>query len=163
MPFSAEIVDSGFGEAVDKAVNFNVADFAPELASLGAALVDEIKGEFGGARDPYGNKWAPLKAVTIEEKQKRGSPTPDQILQDTGLLLRSFKFEVQDTGLSVFTDRIFPDGTTAEIHQFGGTHPRSGSFIAARALLPWEEPLPLDWQSLISDVYLQIGVDRIFK
>jgi phage gpG-like protein len=84
------------------------------------------------------------------------------VLQDTRRLRNSFKAEVLDDGLSLFTDRVFSDGITAEIHQFGGTHPRSQVFIPPRELLPFKDNLPTTWLSW-AEVFHSIGIDRIFK
>jgi hypothetical protein len=162
MSFSASVDDRGFSDAIAAAIGLAPSDFAPELADLGKFLIDEIHGEFGGGRDPYGNKWIPLKPITVRVKRERGSQHADDILMDTLQLLKSFKAEVLPVGLSVYTDRRFPDGTTAEIHQFGGTHPRSLNFIPAREMLPFSRDLPVDWLSHV-EVFLLTGATRIFK
>lgn len=162
MPFSVEITDKGFSEAIAKAVTLVMADFTPEMPGLGNELIAEIRAEFAQERDPFGNPWVPLKAITVKHKTDHGSPTPGKILEDSGRLHDSFAFEVTDQGLSVFTDRTFEDGTTAEIHQFGGTHPRKLNFIPAREMLPFSDVLPDDWQRHV-DIAFTVGVERIFK
>lgn len=160
--FSVQIEDKGFTEAIAKAAGLSDKDFQPELGRLGDTLLMEISGEFTGERDPYGNKWAPLKPVTIEVKKEHGSRTPSAILQDTGTLARSFHWQLVPGGLSIYTERSFPDGVTAEIHQLGGTHPRSNAFIPPREMLPFRDQLPVDWLSWI-EAFHDIGIDRLFR
>lgn len=163
MTFSVEIVDQGFGTTLDKAAELSARDFKPEFLRLGGQLLEEIDSQFFGERDPYGNKWTPLAEFTIQEKRVKGSANANKILQDTGTLRASFRAEVMGDGaLSVFTDRTFPDGVTAAIHQFGGIHRRTNAFIPPRELLPFRDALPVAWLSWV-EVYTDIGIDRIFK
>jgi len=162
MTFSVKTSDSGVVDSVIKAATLSAVQFAPEMGRLGQQLLEEISGQFFGARDPYNQPWAPLKAITVEIKKRKGSPNADKTLQDTGRLRDSFRAEVLPSGnLSIYTDRRFRDGTSAEIHQFGGTHPRSQSFIPSRELLPFRDQLPTEWLSWV-EVFTSIGVDRVF-
>lgn len=160
--FSVSIEDKGFSQAVAKAAALAVADFAPELDDMGKMALAAIIGGFVLEVDPYGNAWKPLTRSTIRSKLERGSRNAYKILQDTGELKASFKHEVVEEGVSLFTGRRFPDGTTAEIHQFGGSNAVSGNFIPAREMLPFSEGLPESWVKPL-EAFTVKGVDRIFK
>jgi phage gpG-like protein len=152
---SVETINNGFLEVLAQATTLGVKDFQPELALFGHELLFEISHEFDAGVTPYGEKWQPLAPATVEVKHS------SQVLVETGELRRSFGFELVPTGLSVFTDRIFPDGVTAEIHQFGGIHPRANNFIPAREMLPFRDILPVVWESH-TEIFLNVGLDRLF-
>src|SRR3954469_4066225 len=64
------------------------------LANLAEAARTEIVLGFSGGRDPYGNRWAPLKA-------KRGRRAGGQPLRDTGRLQNSFNVQRTETGIVI--------------------------------------------------------------
>lgn len=160
--FSVTTTDSGVMDALNKAAGLSAVSFDPELRRLGDTLLQEIGSEFFGERDPYGQPWAPLKAISVLVKREKGSPNAERILQDTGALKQSFKWEVVPGGLSIYTDRRFNDGVTAAIHQLGGVHPRTNSFIPPREMLPFRDQLPPEWMQW-TQVFTEVGVDRLFR
>lgn len=77
--------------------------------------IEQIDAGFASSRDPYGQRWQPLKV-------RRGQP-----LRDTGRLQRSFSGSSDPNGFKVGTDVVY-----ANVHQFGYRPKR----IPARPMLP---------------------------
>lgn len=160
--FSVEIEDKGFSEALAAAAGLGVESLRPELGRLGESLIEfEIKHEFAAGVNPYGAAWELLRPYTIERKKQEHSAHPFDVLKDTGELANSFHSEVIPEGVSIYTDRVFADGTTAAIHQEGGTHPRTLHFLPPREMLPFEG-LPIDWLQLV-ELFVDAGVNRVFR
>lgn len=97
-------------------------DLCRTLAEVATKLIDD---EFRQSRDPYGNKWLPLK-------HRKGQP-----LRDTGNLLNSLAPKASETGFTVSTAVKY-----AGIHQYGGTvtippranaHAKTGRFLSRSA------------------------------
>lgn len=154
MIFSVEIKDSGFSEAIADALGLSAKSFVHELKATGEDYTLLMKAQFAQERDPYGSPWTPLAPRTVKFKRASGSKSPTAILRDTWQLYESFKHEVLPDGLSFYTDRRFPDGDDASIHQFGGGR------IPPRPMMPFDG-LPPQWLVAIEGQLLQ-GAKRIF-
>lgn len=90
--------------AVLARINAALSDLQPAM-EIGARLwLNRIQLGFRAGRDPWGNRWAPLR-------QRRGQP-----LRDTGRLQRSFTTRSDATGFSIGTNTCY-----AIAHQFGAT------------------------------------------
>ena len=92
------------------------------LRGIGVALVEETNKRFDSARDPFGQKWAPLNPGYAVIKKGPG------ILRASQQLQRSITFAVAGNKVTVGTNRIY-----GAIHQFGGTitakTPKGLSFV----------------------------------
>ena len=89
---------------------------------LADAARAEVTKSFDQERDPYGQKWTPLKPATI--KARKGGGAGAKILQDTRRLRKSVTSDRAYThdagGFTVGTNVEY-----AAIHNFGGTIPPS--------------------------------------
>lgn len=88
------------------------------LTNLAEAARTEIVLGFSGGRDPYGNRWAPLKAT-------RGRRVGGQPLRDTGRLQNSFNVQRTETGITIRSGVSY-----AGYHQYGTRR------IPVRAMVP---------------------------
>lgn len=79
-----------------------------------------IKERFDKEQTPDGEKWKPLAPSTIKARKKRHKKGIMKILQDTGELRRSIKYEAEDDCVKVGSNLKY-----ARTHQFGrGKIPR---------------------------------------
>lgn len=147
MGFTFEANDDGFGATLAKVAGLGSRDYRTPFRRIANAWLKEIDSSFVNEADPFGNPWHPLAKSTIDEKQRKGVSNPTAILQETGELRQSWKADITRVGFTIFSDRVFDDGSTAEIHQFGGVAARSNATIPARPMLPEDEFPPL-WQDL---------------
>lgn len=90
------------------------------LANLAEAARTEIVLGFAGGRDPYGNRWEPLKAT-------RGRRVGGQPLRDTGRLQNSFNVQKTATGIVVRSGVSY-----AGYHQYGTRRIPARSMVPAR-------------------------------
>lgn len=157
---AARTNDRGFGLALQKLSGLGPKDFRTAFRRISRAWLREVDQGFIRETDPYGESWEHLSPRTIRAKRRKGSKYPTAILRDTELLRFSFQAAVSRTGFSIFTDRAFEDGTTPEIHQFGGVN-SDGRTIPARPFLPFEG-LPETWRS-IAEGYLGDDLDNILR
>lgn len=160
MTFSARSTDRGFGDTLRKAAGLGSEDFRTPFRRISRFWLNEINNGFLRERDPYGNPWEHLSPLTIRLKRERGSRFPTSILRDEDLLRQSFHAEVNRKGFTLFTDRIFDDGTTPEIHQFGGVN-ADGRPVPARPFFPTGD-FPPHWVQ-VAEAYLDDEFDRIFR
>lgn len=160
MPLSVKVTDN-LNIALTKAKNLGSNDFRTAFRRTANAWLQEINSGFLRERDPFGNPWKKLHPVTVIHKTASGSRFPNSILRDSDEFRRSFKAEISRTGLGIFTDHVFDDGTGPEIHQFGGTHPRTNSFIPARPFLPIGA-FPAEWWQ-IAEGYIQQDLKEAFR
>lgn len=98
-------------------------------------ITEELRQQFDGGHDPYGNAWKPLKASTI--KRKGG---------DTRILRRT------DT-LSSETVATPRRGAGVEITSvdYGRFHQTGTENMTARPVLPDQDELPEAWQEVIQE------------
>lgn len=89
---------------------------------------------FDAQRDPWGNRWAPLKDSTLRLRQARGS-TSTRILDDTSRMRRSLR--TRDDTVTI--------ATPADFHQTGGA---IKVFGRGRAWLPRRAIMPIDTNGL---------------
>lgn len=153
----SDAISKGFLDAV---AGLSPKDFRPEFNAMGRWMRDETVATFRAETDPYGNPWAPLARSTIAEKTKKGAPAPELILVETGEMANSFQYRALVNGVRVFNNRVFDDGTTAEIHQEGGTHPVGKNFIPARPMLPDTGRFPEHWAMEIEKIIGE-GITRV--
>lgn len=73
-----------------------------------------IKERFDKEQTPDGQKWKPLAPATIKHRMKRHKKGNMKILQDTGELRRSVKYEADTHSVKVGSNLIY-----ARTHQFG--------------------------------------------
>lgn len=84
-------------------------------SSVGAYIQRQtIKERFDKEQTPEGEKWKPLKPSTIKARNKRHKTSRMKILQDTGELRRSIKYEADNEKVKVGSNLIY-----ARTHQFG--------------------------------------------
>lgn len=152
--------DRGFGLALRKLAGLGPKDFRTAFRRISRAWLQEIDQGFIRETDPYGTPWKHLSPRTIRAKRRKGSRFPTAILRDTELFRHSFQAEVNRTGFAVFTDRAFEDGTTPEIHQYGGYN-SDGRSVPARPFLPLDG-LPEHWRA-IAEGYLGDDLDDILR
>lgn len=160
--FSVKVQQSGnVALGFHKLSGLGPQDFRTSFGRIGRAWLLEIDDGFSRETDPFGNPWEELSPRTIRYKQKKGSANPEAILQDLGLMRNSFNLVVSREGFAIGNDRVFPDGTTAEIHQFGGRHPVSNAPIPSRPMMPLDR-LPAEWER-IAEGYLGVDMERILN
>jgi len=95
-------------ELIDKARLLASPAFLKDtLTALAETARTEIVLGFAAGRDPYGAKWAPLKA----QKGRRAGGQP---LRDTGRLQNSFNVQATETGIEVRSGVEY-----AGYHQYG--------------------------------------------
>lgn len=127
-----------------------LADILGELATVpsrvaagvAADLNKLLESEFAGARDAYGNEWAPLKKRTL---LKHGPPA----LTHTGEM-RAGTYAAPGKGAGVVLEAPFPAG----IHQTGAGTPSTSDpgeqwGMFARPIFPDGEELPPAWEAAI--------------
>ena len=84
-------------------------------SSVGAYVQRQtIKERFDKEQSPDGEKWKPLAPATIKHRLKRHKTGKMKILQDTGELRRSIKYEAGDNSVKVGSKLKY-----ARTHQFG--------------------------------------------
>lgn len=162
MAISTRIKDVVFLDTLKQARAITPKGFAPEFAEIGRYFREQVREGFAQETDPYGNPWPALARSTIADKRARGISNPAGILKETGELANSFEYRVLVNGVRLFSNRIFDDGTDANIHQFGGIHPRGRNFIPRRQMLPESGEFPEEWLDAVERI-VGDGIDRIFK
>lgn len=160
MKFDTRIKDVFFSRTLAAARAMSPRGFYPEFAEMGRFFVRKVHEGFEQEQDPYGVPWAPLARSTVKDKIARGIVDPERILYETGQLSRSFHYRPLTNGVRLFSDRVFEDGVSAEIHQVGGIHPVGGNNIPARPMLPEVNRFPQDWLAEV-DRLVGEGVDRL--
>lgn len=161
MPFSVEEHDNGFDLLLTKLSTLGRGDFRTAFRRISRAWLAEINEGFLFARDPYGTPWEKLKESTIAEKTRKGSSYPTEPLRDTDEMRQSFHAEVNRTGFLITSDRVFEDGGTPDIHQFGGVVASSNTFVPARPMVPLEG-FPPHWVD-IAEGYLMQDFDQAMQ
>jgi hypothetical protein len=97
------------------------------LANIGEGLLRVHQERHDSGLAPDGSKWKELADSTKTDGKRRGGP-----LNKTGDMLKSFKYQVEDSSLRLFFDGA-RDSKLANIHH-GGTGPYVISAIKAKAL-----------------------------
>lgn len=113
---------SGFSVTVDDSrvmaalhtLQGNLADLSPAMAGIGQVLVTETDLAFRSQKDPWGNAWAKLSAVTLARRRKGKGKGSNKILRDTGRLANSINYRADKASVSVGTNIVY-----AATHQFG--------------------------------------------
>lgn len=127
------------------------------LKRIGFALTELVADSFNRGRDPWGNEWEPLSALTVS-RRRQASSAP---LRDIGLLRASVEAQVSDDSVTVSVGR---NDRPAQVHQFG--NPRNRFYntprgrpapIPARPFLPIRYPDTVDlrgteYQDVLLDV-----------
>lgn len=143
--------------AIDQALRrleSHVEDTSPAMRAIGEHIASQIDLSFRDAKDPYGNPWKELSAVTVA-KRRRESSKP---LNDTGHLKASITSNPGHNEVTIGTNEKY--GRT---HQFGATQGQYGRSrrngpipwgnIPARPFMPTESGgMPLDWEQDILDI-----------
>lgn len=160
MPITTRINDAVLLHTLKAARELSPKGFAPEFAQMGQFFRTKVREGFESERDPFGNPWKPLARNTIRSKVKRG--VNNGILKETGELERSFQYRVLVNGVRLSSNRVFDDGTSAEIHQEGGVHPVTGQYIDARPMVPRQGDFPASWTTEVLNLVGE-GIDRIFR
>lgn len=75
-----------------------------------------IHERFDKEQSPNGEKWKPLSSSRVKQRMKRHKSGNMKILQDTGELRRSIKYQADDEGVIIGSNLNY-----AKLHQFGGT------------------------------------------
>lgn len=75
-----------------------------------------IHERFDKEQTPSGEKWKPLSSLRVKQRLKRHKSGNMKILQDTGELRRSIKYQADDTSVTIGSKLNY-----AKLHQFGGT------------------------------------------
>ncbi|MBQ7593253.1 MAG: phage virion morphogenesis protein [Synergistaceae bacterium] len=75
-----------------------------------------IHERFDKEQAPSGEKWKPLSSSRVKQRMKRHKSGNMKILQDTGELRRSIKYQADDEGVTIGSSLNY-----AKLHQFGGT------------------------------------------
>lgn len=135
-------------------------DLSPALEDVAMELTERIRQLFKLGESPYGDKWAPLSAVT--QAKNKGRRSGGQPLLDTGRLRNSISGV--DLGPRSVTIRA-TNVTYAALHQFGakqgsfGRSKRNGHIpwgnVPARPYMPIRGGaaiLPQPWAEAASDI-----------
>ena len=148
------VTDEGFTIVLKKAANLGSADFRTAFRRIARDWMDLIMVGFESESDPYGNPWTSLSKFTFEKKGN------DAILIESGAFMSSFHSEVTRRGLTIDNSRVFENGYTPAIHQFGGVN-ASGKKVPARPFVPHQENFPLTWEQSV-DHHMGDYLDRYF-
>ena len=107
---------------------------AVALPNIGEALVNRTRRSFGTATSPYGERWQPLKPITLQRRRGGGG----RPLQDTRVLYNSISWQsAGNLAIAVGSS----DGVKARVHQFG--NPNNRFFGRGRAPIPARPFLPI--------------------
>lgn len=96
------------------------------LFSIGEMIESKIHESFERERDPWGQKWKPLKRNTLKRKRGKG-----RILHDTGSL--GYKWSVSEQGFGVL---ISSNVRSAKGYPYGAAHQFGARHIPARPFIP---------------------------
>ena len=135
-------------EALRNLIN-HIDDMTPAMRAIGEHIASEIDLTFRDGKDPYGNPWAPLSAVTIAKRRNRSNKP----LNDTGALKASITSNATPHSVKIGTNKEY-----APTHQFGakkGQYARNVPWgdVPARVFLPTsEQGLPDNWEREILDI-----------
>ena len=95
----------------------HILNIKPFWQSVGMYIQKQtVKERFDKEQAPDGTKWKPLSRMTIALRLRRNKSGNMRILQDTGELRRSIKYEAGNNYIKVGSNLKY-----ARIHQFGGT------------------------------------------
>ena len=135
-------------------------DLSPALEDVAMELTERIRQQFKKSESPYGDKWAPLSAVT--QAKNKGRRSGGQPLLDTGRLRNSI------SGVDLGPRSVTIRATNVEYaptHQFGakqgafGRSKRNGPIpwgnVPARPYMPIRGGaaiLPQPWAEAASDI-----------
>lgn len=102
---------------------------APVFKNIGEELLRSTQERFDSRVDPDGSPWAKLNEKTIAAKLAK-KQDPRKILTGRGYLADSMRYQANDAGVRVGTNRIY-----GAIHQFGGkTKPHVITPVKGKAL-----------------------------
>lgn len=154
--FNVVAKDLGLRETLKRAGKLSTANLTIGFERVGIRWLKFVDDGFKQERDPYGSPWQPLAKRTIRKKKALGYSRPERILFGTGELRRSWSYRATSRSVSLSSDRSFPDGTDASIHQFGGS---TGKFkIPSRPMVPFEQDLPAEWwDAAINSIRYALG------
>jgi phage gpG-like protein len=113
---------------------------ASKLVSL--EIRDLIEEQFNQGKDPYGNKWKPLK--------RKGQP-PSHLTEDTPLRRSVEVKPASGAGLTITVTESY-----ATFHQIGTKH------MVARPILPNNTTLPAAWTAAIK-ASIEIAIEATRK
>jgi len=104
-----------------------VRNLRPAMDRIGATLADRVRLGFHDGKDPWGQRWQPLRPATVS-RRRQGSDKP---LRDTGRLMNSISHRATRHSVTIGTDVEY-----AATHQFGA---RKGQFGRTRkgSPIPW--------------------------
>ena len=128
-----------------------IEDRAADMAPAWEAIVKSFHALERERFDQNGPGWLPLAASTVADRERKGS-NPDQILQDTGLLLASLEggsgSYVIETPVSVEVGTTVP---YAHWHQTGGTrlHASGAGWPPQRKIVNVDEKLAAEWAGIV--------------
>ena len=98
-----------------KVTTEKLSDMRKFWSSVGMYVQKQtIKERFDKEQTPDGQKWKPLAPATIKARKKRHKKGNMKILQDTGELRRSIKYEADTNSVKVGSNLVY-----ARTHQFG--------------------------------------------
>ncbi|MBU4274009.1 MAG: phage virion morphogenesis protein [Planctomycetes bacterium] len=106
-----KIDDREIVKALDR-LHAKAGRMAPAMKNIGEVVLQSTQNRFGSQTDPDGRPWQKLKASTITGKSLRGHS--DKILRQRGYLADSIRYQANDAGVRIGTNRIY-----GAIHQFG--------------------------------------------
>lgn len=86
---------------------------APAFKNIGEELLQSTQQRFRDQVDPDGRPWQRLAASSVAAKAKRGHS--DKILRQRGYLADTIRYQADEGGVRVGTNRIY-----GAIHQLGG-------------------------------------------
>lgn len=146
---------SGFSVTLDDrqvkaalhALRQDLMDLKPAMAGIGQVLVTETDLAFRAQKDPWGQAWARLSAVTLRRRRKGPRKGSDKILRDTGRLANSINYRADKTSVSVGSNVIY-----AAVHQFGAER---GAFGRTR------RGAPIPWGKIPSRPFLPVRNNRV--
>lgn len=94
-------------------------DFRPLMGEIAAFLLDRVEENFAQEGRP---KWEPLKASTIEQREREGK-WPGKILQRSGSLASSFSTAHDEKSATVGSNKVY-----AKTHQLGAKKGQFGQY-----------------------------------
>lgn len=110
-------VDDAQVQALLGRLRQSVTNLQPAMKRIGFALTELVAGSFDAGKDPWGNPWKPLSALTISRRRQQSSAP----LRDIGLTRASIEAIVTDDSVTVSVGR---KDRPAHVHQFGNPNNR---------------------------------------
>ena len=119
------IINLRFNGSV-KRLTAKLAKLQPFMRNVGEYMVNRtIKECFDKEQSPDGQKWQPLSPARVKQRMKKHKTGSMKILQDTGELRRSVRYEATNQRVAIGSKLVY-----AATHQFGRGNIPARPFLA---------------------------------